>query len=225
MQRVFWITFPLYRWRHWHSERMVPKEWDVVLYSTSVREAYIRSSRGGEDSGRGLPVCNAVQCRDRIPTFRRMLLHPEVGGIKVLGNVGVLQQHYTALQPGRLRFIGLIFINIMYSNIFIWLTEGVIIGLFRYLENEDASCSCRHVAVLRLSCYTATNNCAYVMLCYVMFLLLFTDTVKNKCIQANGSQGYSGRGFKSTTHLNMAPRLRMRGAVTPVLHTSSWRGA
>jgi len=33
----------------------------------------------------------------------------------------------------------------------------------------------------------------------------------------------SGRGVKLTTHLHLAPRLRMRGAIPPLPNTSSWR--
>jgi len=37
-------------------------------------------------------------------------------------------------------------------------------------------------------------------------------------------QGYSIRGVKFTTHFLLVPRLRMRGAITPLPHTSSWCG-
>jgi hypothetical protein len=37
--------------------------------------------------------------------------------------------------------------------------------------------------------------------------------------------GYSGRSVYLTTSLCLAPRLRMRGAVSPLTNTSSWRGA
>jgi len=33
------------------------------------------------------------------------------------------------------------------------------------------------------------------------------------------------RGVKLTTHLDQVTRLRMRGAIPPPHHTSSWRGA
>jgi len=33
------------------------------------------------------------------------------------------------------------------------------------------------------------------------------------------------RGVKLTTHLYLVPILRMRGAISPLLHMSSWRGA
>jgi hypothetical protein len=37
-------------------------------------------------------------------------------------------------------------------------------------------------------------------------------------------QGAFYRSLKLTTHLHLVPRLRMRGAVPPLFHTSSWRG-
>jgi hypothetical protein len=36
---------------------------------------------------------------------------------------------------------------------------------------------------------------------------------------------YSGRGVNLTTHLHLAPRLRMHGDIPPIPHTLSWRGA
>jgi hypothetical protein len=33
-----------------------------------------------------------------------------------------------------------------------------------------------------------------------------------------------GRGVKLTTHLHLVPKLRIRGAIPPLHHTSSWRG-
>jgi hypothetical protein len=36
------------------------------------------------------------------------------------------------------------------------------------------------------------------------------------------SNGY--RGVMLTAHLQLAPRLRMRGAIPPLFRTSSWRG-
>jgi len=36
------------------------------------------------------------------------------------------------------------------------------------------------------------------------------------------SQGQSGRGIKLTTHFHLVPRLRMRGAIPPLLIMSSW---
>jgi hypothetical protein len=38
-------------------------------------------------------------------------------------------------------------------------------------------------------------------------------------------RGWSGRGVKFTTHLHLVPRLRMRGAMPPLLHECSWRDA
>jgi hypothetical protein len=41
------------------------------------------------------------------------------------------------------------------------------------------------------------------------------------------SKGYrecSGRSVKLTTYLHLVPRLRMRGAILPLPHTSSWIG-
>jgi len=35
----------------------------------------------------------------------------------------------------------------------------------------------------------------------------------------------SSLGMKLTTHLDLMPRLRLHGAVLPLLHTSSWYGA
>jgi hypothetical protein len=37
--------------------------------------------------------------------------------------------------------------------------------------------------------------------------------------------GKSGRGVKLNTHLHLVPRLRMRGSISPLLNTPSWRGA
>jgi len=39
------------------------------------------------------------------------------------------------------------------------------------------------------------------------------------------SSGKSGRGVKLTTHIYIQPRLRMRGAIPPLPHTSSWCSA
>jgi hypothetical protein len=44
-------------------------------------------------------------------------------------------------------------------------------------------------------------------------------------IAGDFTPGWSGRGFKLTTHLHLLPRSRMRGAAPPFRHTSSWRGA
>jgi len=38
-------------------------------------------------------------------------------------------------------------------------------------------------------------------------------------------RGESGRGVKLTTHLNLVPRLGMRGVIPPFFHTYSWWGA
>jgi hypothetical protein len=37
--------------------------------------------------------------------------------------------------------------------------------------------------------------------------------------------GRSAWGVQLTTRLDVVPRLRMRGAVAPLPHTSAWRGA
>jgi len=63
---------------------------------------------GCDFSDRGLLGCDAVWCWCRISTFRRALLSPSSGwsedeGRKVLRNVAILHQHYTASQPRRPR--------------------------------------------------------------------------------------------------------------------------
>jgi hypothetical protein len=45
------------------------------------------------------------------------------------------------------------------------------------------------------------------------------------CARGSFPRKSSGRVVKLTTHLHLMPRLRMRGAVPPLPHTSSWRGA
>jgi hypothetical protein len=39
------------------------------------------------------------------------------------------------------------------------------------------------------------------------------------------SQGWSGRGVKLTTHLQLVPRSRKCGSMHPLPHTPSWRSA
>jgi hypothetical protein len=39
------------------------------------------------------------------------------------------------------------------------------------------------------------------------------------------SSGVKRQGIKLTTHLHVVPRLKMRGAIPSLHHTSSWRGA
>jgi hypothetical protein len=39
------------------------------------------------------------------------------------------------------------------------------------------------------------------------------------------SRGYSGRGVKLTTHLQLVPRSRKCGSIHPLPHTPSWRSA
>jgi hypothetical protein len=75
---------------------------------------------GGKYSSRRLLGCDSVQCCGRIPTFRRALLSPSCriptfrrpccfqlqgddGGSRVLRNIGILPQNYTASQIRRPR--------------------------------------------------------------------------------------------------------------------------
>jgi len=60
--------------------------------------------------------------------------------------------------------------------------------------------------------------------------MLITKSFSFSAVNCKGYRGLippeqRGWGMKLATHLYLVPRLGMRGAIPPLLHTSSWYGA